>query len=107
MGFGIFVGFVATIIMTSNITTSTIKNEIRNLYHTENRKDEEIERLKCEIRSLKQYNKESLEMMKERTEARVRAEADQMLFKGGVVAALLTGAAVVGPAVVEAMKQLR
>jgi cell division protein FtsL len=103
MGFGIFVGFVASIITLSNITTNVIRSEIRTLYTMQEEQQAEVKRLQAEIRRLKLEKEEAV--AKERAEA--RAEAEQKMFEGGLIAAALTGMAVVGPAVLEAMKQMR
>jgi hypothetical protein len=90
MGFGHFVGFVVGMIGIYNI-----KSEIRMLYDIQTAHQAEVERLQGKIREL-QLEKEV-----------VKAEAEQKLFEGGVIAAAIAGVAVIGPAVVEAMKQMR
>jgi hypothetical protein len=95
MGFGLFVGIAAAMITTFNVTSYIIKSEIRMLYKMQTAHQAEVERLQGKIRELK------LEREKE------RAEAEQKLFEGGVIAAAIAGMAVVGPAVVEAVKQMR
>ncbi len=95
MGFGAVVGIAAAMITTFNVTSYIIKREIRMLYNMQTAHQAEVERLQEKIRKLK------LE------KAVAKAEVEQKLFEGGVIAAAIAGVAVIGPAVVEAVKQMR
>ncbi len=98
MGFGLFVGFAASIFITSNI----IKTEVAALYEMNAAHQAEVKRLRSEIREL-ELERAKLKLAQEKE----RAEAERTLFQGGLIAATIAGVAVVGPAVVDTLKQMR